>query len=144
MKKYTIRKFNHTDVDATRVEAIGSERMEVTDGYHTMDELYDHRITLWIALCKFISISDLHFPYVTDGEEDQSQTVKAWRSKLHSDGSEFEGWFILGIGKEKGQQITYHLPIAKWEATEFADTLEKAPEWDGHSSSDVLDRLAKL
>ena len=26
--------------------------VEASDGYHTFEELYDHRITLFIALCK--------------------------------------------------------------------------------------------
>lgn len=100
----------------------------ISDGYHTFDELYDHRIILFITLCKCLSV-----------EHD-----KVWRSKLHSDGSEFKGWFILGIGKEKGKQITYHIPTERWEETDFAETLEKAPEWDGHTSADVLERLKKL
>ena len=51
----------------------------------------------------------------------------------------------MGIGKEKGKQITYHLPARYWhEVCEFAEILEKAPEWDGHTSDDVLKRLASL
>ena len=68
----------------------------------------------------------------------------AWRSKLHSDGSKFEGRFILGMNEEKGKQITYHLPLSKWKETDFAKTLKKSPEFDGHSSDDVLERIAKL
>jgi hypothetical protein len=69
---------------------------------------------------------------------------EVWRSKLHSDGSSFDGWFILGIGKEKGKQITYHLPTVRWDEVSFAETLEKAPEWDGHTPDDVLERLKAL
>ncbi len=32
----------------------------------------------------------------------------------------------MGIGKEKGEQITYHLPLSKWDETNFAETLESA------------------
>ena len=106
---------------------------KISDGYHTFDELYEHRIILFIALCKQID----NQPY--EGDE-----YKIWRSKLHSDNTMFDGWFVMGIGKEKGKQITYHLPIKKWEDIEFAETLEKAPEWDGHTSKDVLSRIAKL
>ena len=68
-----------------------------------------------------------------------------WRSKNHSDGEPAFGgtWFVLGINKEKGKQITYHLPMSKWDETDFAETLEKAPEFDGHTSQDVLERLKK-
>lgn len=108
---------------------------EVSDGYHTFNELYEHRITLFVALCK--NLQEIW------GLENPSK-YKVWRSKLHSDGSSFEGWFILGIGTGKGRQITYHLPLSQWEKTNFADTLEKAPEFDGHTSQDVLQRLREL
>lgn len=70
-----------------------------------------------------------------------------WRSKNHSDGEICFGTgtqFVLGIEKEKGKQITYHIPIERWDETDFAETLEIAPEWDGHSSNDVLERLKSL
>ncbi len=67
-----------------------------------------------------------------------------WRSKAHSDGTTYDGWFILGIAKAKGYQITYHLPMSEWENTEFAETLETAPEWDKHTSADVLERIKTL
>lgn len=100
------------------------------DGYHTFDELYDHRIALYIALCRVLK---------SDADHNG-----IWRSKLHSDGSAFDGWFILGIGKANDKQITYHLPLSRWGETEFAETLEFAPTWDGHTSADVLSRLKTL
>lgn len=118
------------DAHNTRFEIIGPEEMQVSDGYHTMDELYDHRITLYVAFCR---------EYQRDRVEG---TI--WRSKLHSDGSTVEGWFILGINKEPGKQITYHLPLSRWDQTDFAETLEKAPEWDLHTSADVLQRISEL
>lgn len=111
---------------------------DVSDGYHTFGELYDHRITLWIALCNLRA-------QVTDSNERQ-YFEDVWRSKKHSDGElAFDGkWFVLGIGTDKGDQITYHVPIERWDECDFADELEKAPEWDGHTSSDVLERLKNL
>lgn len=50
----------------------------------------------------------------------------------------------MGINKDKGEQITYHLPIKYWEECSFAPILEKAPEWDGHTPADVLNRLKSL
>ena len=103
------------------------------DGFHTFEELYEHRIRLFIALCN--SIDTINYEC---GREDR----KGWCSVKHSDGSTFGDWFILGIGKEKGKQITYHLPARYWsEVREFAEVLEKAPEWDGHTADDVLMRL---
>jgi hypothetical protein len=104
----------------------------VTDGYHTFGELYEHRNRLFMAI-----IDILH---------DYSQEpIDVWKSLNHSDGSHYEGYFILGINREKGQQITYHLPIKYWdELTYFVSVLDKAPEYDGHTSNDVLERLKYL
>lgn len=104
---------------------------KTTDGYHTFNELYDHRITLYIALCRLIYQFCIPSPPV-------------WRSKLHSDGTAIEGWFVLGLGEKPGKQITYHLPLARWDETAGIVELERAPEFDGHTSADVLVRLRNL
>jgi len=117
-------------IDSYTVQ-VQEESVKVTentsDGYHTFKELYEHRITLYIALCR-----------------QWESNISVWRSKLHSDGSSYESWFILGIDKQKDKQITYHLPNDKWNDTSFAETLEKAPEFDGHTSADVLKRISNL
>jgi len=112
-----------------RVHIPGVDANEVSDGYHTFGELYEHRIELFIALCSLVQ---------------QFGTAPVWRSRIHSDGSSFEGWFVLGIFKHAGQQITYHLPNTRWQDCNFAQSLGKAPEWDGHSPADVLERLKTL
>lgn len=120
------------------VEAEGPEEMDASDGYHTFNELYDHRITLYITLCR-------HKHDLLAIENPGKHLV--WRSKRHSDGELCFGTgtqFVLGIGTEKGKQITYHIPVERWEETEFAETLEKAPEWDGHTPADVIERLKQL
>lgn len=109
---------------------------DLSDGYHSFKELYEQRHTLFIAFCRFIDS--------VDRVEWGLEQPEVWRSATHSDGSSWRGWFIMGIGKEPGQQITYHLPVSKWDETDFAETLEKAPEWDGHSSEDVLERLRNI
>lgn len=113
------------------LKSIGAE-VEISDGYHTFDELYDHCITLYIALCKQLS----NFKY--------KNKKQIWRSKLHNDGLSYDGWFILGIHDGNGQQITYHIPIERWEETNWADTRALAPIWDNHNSQDVLERLKSL
>lgn len=149
-KAYTIKNVSKLDKQAAQsaldvhegvdITCLGPESMQVSDGYHTMDELYEHRIALWIALCGQIALANRA---MMPGEEWQEEKP-VWRSKLHDDGSNYDGWFILGIGKEKGEMMTYHLPISKWSETDFAETLERAPEWDGHSPADVLERLKNL
>lgn len=106
----------------------------ISDGYHTFGELYEHRIQLWIALCKAEHLVKYYENYANP----------VWRSLSHSDGSSLDGWFILGINNSRTGQITYHLPISKWDECSFAETLDKAPEFDGHTSADVLERLKSL
>lgn len=98
---------------------------ETSDGYHSFNELYEHRHALFFALM------------LSNGDE-----RKAWMSKLHDDGSSFDGWFIAGMGLSTGL-ITYHLPMRLWDrfASAGFDVLEKAPKWDGHTSNDVINRL---
>src|SRR5438552_1256739 len=124
-------------MNKTIIEVSGDgNHIQIGDGYHTFDDLYDHRHTLFIALCK---------AFYKDPQYQLGQKAEIWCSKNHSDGSYYEGWFILGMGKEAGKQITYHLPARFWnEVCEFAEVLEKAPEWDGHTSQDVLARLKYL
>lgn len=100
------------------------ETGKVSDGYHTFDELYEHRCVLFLALM-------------------QSGQAYAWKSRLHSDGTSFDGWFVAGIYTGKGRQITYHLPDKYWDEC-TAGALPKAPEWDGHTSADVLERIQKV
>lgn len=104
---------------------------KVSDGYHTFDELYDHRITLYIQLLWAIASKP-------------GAHLVPWRTITHSDGSVWDGWFILGLYKEPGRQITYHLPISRWTECEFAEGLHKAPDWDGHTSEEVLRRIKLL
>lgn len=106
-----------------------------SDGYHPFDEPYEHRVALFIALCREIRSNPAY-----------RQLKQTWRSKVHSDGTSYPSWFVLGIGMEVGeQQITYHIPLWQWGETDFvAYTLDKAPECDGHTSKDVLERLKSL
>lgn len=142
MKNVKITHFTHAEVDAQK-ETLGfmkiplehkliraeGENLEVSDGFHTFDELYDHRIALYIAVFMLLRLHT---------------NAHVWRSKLHCDGTSFEGWFILGIGEKKGEQITYHLPLERWDETAFAITFDHAPEWDGHTPEDVLNRIKNL
>lgn len=111
----------------------GLDKGKISDGYHTFNELYEHRIELFITLCKF---------YASVASEYNLE--EPWKSTTHSDNSIIEGWFVMGINSEKGKQITYHLPMSKWEDCKLIRTLDKAPEWDGHTSADVLERLKTL
>ncbi|MCF0059968.1 hypothetical protein MUK70_12015 [Dyadobacter chenwenxiniae] len=110
----------------------------ISDGYHTFGELYEHRIHLWIILCKIYE-----YEWAATNKNPQS-SCPVWKSQKHSDGSHWDGWFILGLTDNNGRQITYHLPESKWGECAFAVELEKCPEFDGHTSADVLQRIKEL
>lgn len=97
---------------------------DTSDGCHTFNELYHHRAVLFSVI-------------VRDHPE------LAWKSKLHHDGTMYDGMFIVGIETPQGQ-ATYHYDIEPyWEMFDCKE-LERAPEWDGHTSDDAIARIATL
>lgn len=129
-----------------RVTALSDMRRgKISDGYHTFDELYDHRITLFIAFLKLKrelekspQVIGSHIVWA------KPEPSHVWRTTKHSDNSVWQDWFILGIYTEPGKQITYHVPNSRWQECDFAMSILKASEWDGHTSEDVLQRLKAL
>lgn len=96
----------------------------LSDGYHTFNELYHHRAILFSVICN-------------------SMPDKAWKSKLHDTGDMFDGMFIVGIETPEGQ-ATYHYDIEPYWDIFKVKELEKAPKWDGHTPQDAIDRISKL
>lgn len=94
----------------------------ISDGFHSFDELYDHRMTLFAAVHK-------------------AHQDKAWKAPLHADGTMWKGWFIVGINTPEGQ-FTYHYKSEHWDLFDVL-VLAKAPEWDGHTPDDIT-RLMSL
>lgn len=91
---------------------------KVSDGYHTIEELYEHRCLLWINMC-LQNNGDCYL-------------------KLNH----YEGWFLLGMYSSAGNQISYHCPN-KYESMVVGKIAEyDGVEFDGHNSSDVLKRLS--
>jgi hypothetical protein len=99
---------------------------DMSDGYHTFGELYDHRCLLFAILAtseEFAGDS-----YVVEGH--------------------YPGWDLLVIKTDFGQ-ISYHVPV---RLRTLYDGLLKAyksndseiPPWDGHTPQDVLKRLEGL
>ena len=97
---------------------------DTSDGYHTFNELYHHRAVLFSVIVK--TFSD-----------------KAWKSLRHHDGTMYDGMFIVGIDTPEGQ-ATYHYDIDPyWDMFECRE-LERAPEWDGHTPAQAIERIGKL
>lgn len=112
-------------IDYFKEESMVSTK-DISDGYHTFGELYDHRAKLFSVICN-------------------SNKDKAWKSKLHDDGTMFGKpgeMFIVGINTSKGQ-YTYHYHIDEYWDLFDVEELERAPEFDGHQPSDI-DRLFEL
>lgn len=100
---------------------------EISDGYHTFDELYHHRAMLFAVICN-------------------TYKDKAWKSKQHHDGTMFgepNEMFIVGVETPEGQ-YSYHYHVDKyWDIYEVKE-LEYAPEWDGHKPEDITRLLSLL
>jgi hypothetical protein len=103
------------------------DKSQISDGYHTFAELYEHRHALFLAL-----VSTMPECFVM--------------SRFHSDGKLCFGsheWFIVIGELPTGDQISYHLPASLWDIAEKTgvQVVEKALEWNGHTSEDVVDSL---
>ena len=102
---------------------------QVSDGYHTFNELYEHRHALVLAL--MAARPDLF-----------------WYSLRHYDGEVCFGgeYFIVGAELPNAGTVSYHLPVSLFNlAVKISpgDCLDKAPEWDGHTAGEVVSRLKK-
>lgn len=94
---------------------------ELSDGYHTFNELYDHRAIL-------TALAFMNLPY-------------AWKSRIHDDGQMYYGMFIVGCPTPDGM-ITYHYHLPYWNLFKIPE-IPHAPHFDGHTPGDVIDRIKK-
>ena len=93
---------------------------ELSDTYHTFDELYDHRAVLTALAFRCL-------PY-------------AWKSRKHEDGTMFDGMFIVGAPTPDGM-ITYHYDNEYWDLFRVPE-ISRAPKFDGHTPEDVIKRIS--
>ena len=98
---------------------------DIRDDFHTMSELYYNRMILFSVICGLVN-------------EKNTENVYAWRSKEHSeeDGPMFDGFFIVGIKTPEGN-YAYHYQLEYWDHFDQCVTLDNAPKYDGHLSSDI-------
>lgn len=95
---------------------------EISDGYHTFNELYFHRMILFSVICN-------------------QNKDKAWKSWKHADGTMYDDYFVVGITTPEGD-YTYHYYKDYWDYFDVK-VLEHALKWDGHKPEDVT-RLLSL
>jgi hypothetical protein len=100
---------------------------DVSDGYHTFDELYEFRLLYNVAFFNEIW--------------DKNHTVRVHKSKRHSDGEECfgGGWFIV-MAYLDGKQISNHYEAKHWDLFKIPE-LDRADKWDGHTPREAADRL---
>lgn len=103
------------------------ERGKVSDGSHTFDELYEMRLALTVALFHTIAINHT--------------VTKSWR---HSDGELCfgGGWFIVQAELPTGQ-VSFHYEAKHFNKFKIYEA-EKAGDWDGHTTEDVITRLLNV
>ena len=104
----------------TTIERLDGDTGNISDGYHTFDELYYHRCVLFSIICN-------------------QNDIVAWKSKKHHTGDMYEGMFIVGVETPYGQ-VTYHYDLKYWDMFKVQE-LEFAPEWDGSSPNDCIERM---
>lgn len=114
--------------DKVRLEFSGSID-DIGDEYHTMHELYQHRMLLNAAL-----FNTWHAV---------SKVYRVCKSKLHSDGTMFDGGYFVVVAQTPAGMISYHYTLKHWDLFRIPE-VDRAPEYDGHTAADVLDRLASL
>lgn len=110
------------------------EDIHTGDEYHSMHELYEHRMALTVALTKQI------MKHYYEG-------VTCIRSKKHYDDTMFDGYFVVLIYEpyKIGKQITYHYKLEHWNKFEHCITQDRLTvEYDGHKSEDTIKRLMEL
>ncbi len=97
---------------------------DLSDGYHTFNELYHHRAVLFSVICN--TFKD-----------------KAWKSKKHDTGDMYDGMFIVGIETPQGQ-ATYHYDIDPYWDMFKVKELPYAPKWDGHTPDEAIRRISMM
>lgn len=91
---------------------------ETSDGHHTFNELYEHRVRLYLALCYQLG-------------------NKVFYKK------DYDEWFCIYLETERGQ-ISYHVPNKWLPFAEACFTHSPDHKFDGHTGADVLERLLPL
>lgn len=126
----TVREDTNQDAPAPGynvVKVIPAEEMQnMSDGYHTFAELYDHRIMLFLALMRMAADAGLEC---------------GW-SRKHDDGELCfgGGWVIGWVTLPNGKQVRYHME----DTRPLPPMLEKdlGSSWNG--KEETLEALADL
>jgi hypothetical protein len=97
----------------------------LSDGFHTMDELYHYRMLYNAQAC---------LGWISRG-------IGVAKSLRHNDGELCfgGGWFIVTAQLPTGQ-VSNHYKVEYWDLFPVLD-VPKAPKWDGHTPEEAARRL---
>lgn len=101
----------------------------VSDGYHTFNELYEYRLLYNAAFFNELA---------------RREACDVHKSKRHSDGEipfEDPNWFIVMAELPTGQ-ISNHYEMKDWDLFQIPEK-DVANKWDGHSPYDVAERIRR-
>ncbi len=103
---------------------------EISDGYHTFNELYEFR---------------KHYNAALFNEWFKQGIYQVHKSKRHPDGELCfgGGWFIVVAILPTGQ-ISNHYKMEDWDLFCIEETVVPKVEYDNHTPADVLLRLSSL
>ena len=101
------------------------DKGEISDGYHTFNELYYYRMLYNAAFFNLLPKEWVH------------------KSKRHHDGEECfgGGWFVVMANLPTGQ-ISNHYELKDWDLFQIPEK-EIADEWDGHTPQEAAERIHK-
>lgn len=117
---------------------------EISDGYHTFDELYDHRLALNAAFFNLVWATQVNN---LGSVASHLAPYPVMKSKLHNDGTMFDGYFIVfGIipNEFSESQISYHYKLEHWDKFQIPEVPKIPFPYDGHTSKDVVERLLSI
>ena len=116
--------------DKTTIETMKEDKGNISDGYHTFNELYEYRLLYNASMFNELAKQNLYDVH---------------KSKFHSDGTipfGDENWFIVQAELPTGQ-ISNHYEMKDWDLFQVP-IKEKANPYDGHTPQDVAKRLREF
>lgn len=119
---------------------------ELSDGYHSFNELYAFRKMYNAALFNEWAATKVWNPkWANEGQPFNHVKYDVHKSRRHHDGELcFDGgWFVVVAILPTGQ-ITNHYEMKDWDLFQIPEEPRAKYKFDDHTSKDVLDRLSKL
>ena len=109
------------------LKANGISVKQISDGWHTFEELYEFRKLYNAALFN---------EWAFNGK------YEVYKSKKHADGKPcFDGDMFIVVAMLPEGQISNHYKLKDWDLFQIPEYEKSKYEYDGYSSQDVLYRL---